>query len=54
MTKNEHSKVRVAQTSYRKTSNINRAWVGNEIVDLSDVVGVLPVGAAPTTFSFST
>ena len=28
--------------------------VGNEIVDHSDVVGASPVGAAPTTSSFST
>ena len=39
---------------YRKTSNIGRTIVGNEIVDRSDVVGASPVGAAPTTFSFST
>ena len=36
--------------SYRKTSNISRTLVGNKIVDNSDVV----VGAAPTTYSFST
>ena len=40
--------------SYRKTSNIRRTLVGNNIVDHSDVVGAPPVGAAPTTFSFST
>ena len=28
--------------------------VGNKIVDHSDVVGASPVGAAPTTYSFST
>ena len=28
--------------------------VGHKIVDLSDVVGASPVGAAPTTSSFST
>ena len=39
---------------YRQTSNIRRTIVGNKIVDLSDVVGASPVGAAPTTFSFST
>ena len=39
---------------YRKTSNISRTLVGNEIVDNSDVVGASPVGAAPTTSSFST
>ena len=40
--------------SYRKTSNISCTLVGNEIVDNSDVVGASPVGAAPTTSSFST
>ena len=38
---------------YRQTSNISRTWVGNDIVDHSDVVGASPVGAAPTTTSFS-
>ena len=41
--------------NYRKTSNkIRRTWLGNKIVDHSDVVGASPVGAAPTTASFST
>ena len=39
---------------YRKTSNISRTFVGNNIVDNPDVVGASPVGAAPTTSSFST
>ena len=39
---------------YRKTSIISRTLVVNKIVDHSDVVGVSPVGAAPTTASFST
>ena len=39
---------------YRKVSNIRCILVGNEIVDYSDVVGAAPVGAAPTTSSFST
>ena len=39
---------------YRQVSNIRRTWVGNEIVDHSDVVGASPVGAAPTTSSFFT
>ena len=39
---------------YRKVSNIRRTLVGNKIVDHSDVVGASPVGAAPTTPSFST
>ena len=38
----------------RKISNIRRTLVGNKIVDHSDVVGASPVGAAPTTSSFST
>ena len=41
-------------TNYRKTSNISRTLLGNKIVDHSDVVGASPVGAAPTTSSFST
>ena len=39
---------------YRKTSNIRCTLVGNKIVDHSDVVGALPVSAAPTTSSLST
>ena len=39
---------------YRKVSNISRTLVGNRIIDHSDVVGASPVGAAPTTSSFST
>ena len=35
-------------------SNISCILVGNKIVDHSDVVGASPVGAAPTTSSFST
>ena len=38
---------------YRQVSNIRRTLVGNKIVDHSDVVGASPVGAAPTTSSFS-
>ena len=38
----------------RKTSSISHTLVGNEFVDNSDVVGASPVGAAPTTSSFST
>ena len=37
-----------------KTSNIRRTTSGNKIVNHSDVVGASPVGAAPTTSSFST
>ena len=43
-----------ADIDYRKTFNIRRTLVSNEIVDHSDVVGASPVGAAPTTSSFST
>ena len=39
---------------YRQVFNISHTLVGNEIVDHSDVVGASPVGAAPTTSSFST
>ena len=39
---------------YRKTYNIRHTLVGDKIVDHSDVVGASPVGAAPTTSSFST
>ena len=39
---------------YRETSNIRRTFVGNKTFDHSDVVGASPVGAAPTTSSFST
>ena len=38
---------------YCETYNISHTLVGNEIVDHSDVVGASPVGAAPTTSSFS-
>ena len=40
--------------TYRQVSNISRTLDGNKIVDHSDVVGASPVGAAPTTSSFST
>ena len=43
-----------ATFTYRQVSNIRRTLVGNQIVDHSDVVGTSPVGAAPTTASFST
>ena len=44
----------VAQKHYRQTSNMSHTLVGCIIVDHSDVVGASPVGAAPTTSSFST
>ena len=40
--------------TYRQISNIGQTLVGNKITDHSDVVGASPVGAAPTTSSFST
>ena len=44
----------MSQEKYRQTSNISHTCVGNKIVDHSDVVGASPIGAAPTTSSFST
>ena len=38
---------------YWQTSNISCTLIGNEIFDHSDEVGASPVGAAPTTSSFS-
>ena len=43
-----------AKWNYRKTSNIRRILEGDKFLDHSDVVGASPVGAAPTTSSFST
>ena len=48
------TETQIFQGKYRKTSNISRTLVSNEIVDSSDVVGASPAGAAPTTSSFST
>ena len=45
---------RTQYVKYRKVSNISRTLVGSKIVDHSDVVGTSPLGAAPTTSSFST
>ena len=42
------------ESNYHKTSNIRHTLARNEIVDHSDAVGASPVGAAPTTSSFST
>ena len=39
---------------HSQVSDISRTLVGNKIVDHSDVAGASPVGAAPTTSSFST
>ena len=40
--------------TYRQVSNISHTLEGNKIVNHSDVVAASPVGAAPTTSSFST
>ena len=45
--------VTLFKIDYRQTSNLSRILVGNKIVDHSNVVGVSPVDAAPTTSSFS-
>ena len=45
---------RLTKPQYHTVSYISRTLVGNKIVDHSDVVGASPVGAAPTTSSFST
>ena len=39
---------------YRQAANIRCTLESNKIVDHPDVVGASPVGAAPTTSSFST
>ena len=39
---------------YHQVSNTRRILERNWIVDCSDVAGASPVGAAPTTSSFST
>ena len=42
------------EIAYRQISNKRRTLEGTSFVDHSDVVGASPVGAAPTTSSFST
>ena len=39
---------------HRQTSNTSHTLAGSKIADHSAVVGASPVGAAPTTSSFST
>ena len=39
---------------YREISNISRILAANKFVDHPNVFGASPVGAAPTTSSFST
>ena len=48
------SKYIVYANKYNKTTNISCTFVGNKIVDHSDVDGAPPVLAAPTTSLFST
>ena len=50
----EYMKKVVYSLMYRQVSNIRRTLTGYKFVDHSDVVGAAPVGAAPTTSSFST
>ena len=40
--------------AYRQAFNISSTFVANKFVDHSEVVGASPLGAAPTTSSFST
>ena len=53
MIRNTNAYQKFYKTIYRKISRYKRT-LGNKIVDHSDVVGASPVGAAPTTSSFST
>ena len=46
--------IAILEQKYHQTSHISRILVHNKFVDHSDVVGAAPVGAAPTTSSFST
>ena len=49
-----HPNISDWEMKYCQTSNIRHAFVGNKLVDHSDVIGASPAGAAPTTSSFST
>ena len=46
--------ISVRHQTYRQISNISRILVGDKLLDHLDVVEASPVGAAPTTSSFST
>ena len=50
----KHDLLSIISVMYRQVSNISRTLIGYKIVDHSDVDGASPVGAAPTTSSFST
>ena len=43
----------IGDINYHQTSNLSHT-LGNKIVDHRDIVGAVPVGAAPTISSFST
>ena len=45
---------KTSNSNYRLTSIRRHSLLGNKIVDHSDVIGASPVGAAPTTTSFTT
>ena len=46
--------VKFSHLTYCQISDISYNLAGNQIIDHSGVVGASPVGAAPTTSSFST
>ena len=50
----KNSTYEIEKTTYHQTSNVSLTLVRNKIVDLSDVVGALPVGTAQTTSSILT
>ena len=52
--RSSHIEVFYVRRTYHQTSNISHTLEGNSDVDHKDVFGASPVGAAPTTSSFST
>ena len=50
----DHRQSTAGHYTYCQTSNTNHTLVSNKLVNHSDVVVASPVGAVPTTFSFST
>ena len=44
-------KANTCEGFHRQTFNMRHTLVGNTLVDHADVVGVSPVGAAPTSFT---
>ena len=53
VSQNKFGPTTVKRRDYRQVSNIRHTFVGNKIVDHSDVIGATLVGAVPTTSSFS-